>query len=74
MLNIETRVLMLLLKHKLQNSNGLRKPVPTEMLSGPTAKEIEVQVRNNDYVIREEFVTLSKIKIKLYTLERLDRQ
>ena len=45
MLNIETQVLMLLLKHKLENSNGLRRSVPTGMLCGPTAKENEVQVR-----------------------------
>ena len=70
---METQVLMLLLKHKLENSNGLRRSVPTGMLCGPTAKENEVQVRNYDYVIREDSVTLSKIKIKLHMLERLDR-
>lgn len=35
--------------------------MPTEMLFVPTEKEIEIQVRNHAYVIREETVTLSKI-------------
>ena len=39
----------------------------------PNSKGERGTGKNYDYVIREDSVTLSKIKIKLHMLERLDR-